>query len=110
MFPSHSFTDRITTKDYFIEKYKLRVPKGTIIHIPIHSIHRDSDYYDEPDQFKPERFFPENFRNIHSHAYIPFGSGPRICIGMQWTLVISKLALVQMIHNFKFHIHENFVS
>ena len=72
-----------------------------MIHIPIHSIHHDPDYFDQPEQFIPERFLPEN-RNHHSHAFITFGSGPRICIGMSWALVISKLALFHTICNFKF--------
>ena len=101
MFPPHSFAERITSQDYMIDSYKLKVPKGTAIHIPIHSIHRDPDYFSEPDQFKPERFFHEN-RNFHSYAFIPFGAGPRKCIGTKWALIISKFALFYTIYNFKF--------
>ena len=109
MFPPIPFIDRRASQDYVIEKHNLKVPKGTLVHIPIHSIHRDPDYFPDPEKFKPERFFPEN-RNFHPYAFIPFGAGPRSCIGIRWALLKSKLALFHLIHNFEFSlIHENLV-
>ena len=101
LFPPFGFINRRSSQDYIIEEYNIKVPKGTTIHIPIHSIHYDPDYFTSPDQFKPERFFPEN-RNFHPYAFIPFGAGPRSCIGIRWALLKSKLALFHTIYNFKF--------
>ena len=51
------------------------------IPIPVWSIHHDSKYWEEPYEFRPERFLPENKHKIHQYAYLPFGHGPRNCIG-----------------------------
>lgn len=101
LFPPFGFINRRASQDYIIEKYNIKVPKGTTIHIPIYSIHHDPEYFTDPDQFKPERFFPEN-RNFHPYAFIPFGAGPRSCIGIRWALLKSKLALFHTIYNFRF--------
>lgn len=47
----------------------------------VNSLHMDEKYYPEPEKFKPERFSDENKQNIKLSAFIPFGSGPRSCIG-----------------------------
>lgn len=57
------------------------VKKGQILLIPLNVIHRDPKYYPNPDVFDPERFSPENVAARHSCAYLPFGIGPRHCIG-----------------------------
>lgn len=55
--------------------------KGDIIQIPIIALHRDPIYFPEPELFKPERFLDENKANIKPFTYLPFGVGPRSCIG-----------------------------
>lgn len=67
---------------------KVTVNKGDKIWIPAHSLHRDPKYFPEPDKFDPERFSDENKHNIQPYTYLPFGVGPRNCIGklmvFQW--------------------------
>lgn len=70
--PIHVIT-RKCTKEYQIEGSKLVVPKGTQVTIPVYSIHRDADYYPEPDKFEPERFSDENIGNIRPFTFLPFG-------------------------------------
>lgn len=55
--------------------------KGTVVMIPLYPIHRDPENYTEPEVFDPERFNEENKRNIKPFTYIPFGAGPRNCVG-----------------------------
>jgi cytochrome P450 family 9 len=78
--------DRICAKDYKLEVdgRKITVEKERVVIFPIHAIHYDPKYWPEPHKFMPERFNDENKRNIVSGSYIPFGIGPRNCIGKQF--------------------------
>lgn len=72
---------RICTKDYKIPETNCILKKGTSVMIPYHSLHHDPEYFPDPEKFDPERFNDKNKNNIPQFAYIPFGEGPRICIG-----------------------------
>jgi cytochrome P450 family 4 len=56
-------------------------PKGCIVHIHPFDIHRDREQFPDPEKFDPDRFLPENTRDCHPFAYIPFSVGARNCIG-----------------------------
>ena len=62
----------------------------------------DPEIYPEPEKFDPERFSEENKKSRHPMAYLPFGDDPRNCIGMRFGLMQSRIALVQLLLNFKF--------
>uniref|UniRef100_A0A6P4EQW9 Cytochrome P450 4p1-like n=1 Tax=Drosophila rhopaloa TaxID=1041015 RepID=A0A6P4EQW9_DRORH len=59
----------------------LILPKASQITIHVFDIHRNAKYWDSPNEFRPERFLPENSQNRHTYAYIPFSAGQRNCIG-----------------------------
>lgn len=67
--------------DYTIPKTDIRIEKDTFVIVPIQELHYDPEYYAEPEKFEPERFNDENKSKIPPYAYLPFGEGPRICIG-----------------------------
>lgn len=71
------------------------------IMIPIHAIHHDPEIYPNPDVYDPERFLPEEVAKRHPCSFIPFGEGPRTCIGMRFAVVEAKIALVKLLTNFK---------
>lgn len=72
---------RVTTKNFKIPGKEIVIPKGLQILIPIYFIQNDPEYFPRPDLFDPERFSEKNKKNRHPYSYIPFGEGPRICIG-----------------------------
>ncbi|XP_046693301.1 cytochrome P450 3A27-like isoform X8 [Silurus meridionalis] len=84
----------------------LTIPKNTVIVIPTYTLHRDPEYWTDPDTFNPERFTQENKENIEQYAYMPFGLGPRNCIGMRFALVIIKLAVVEILQRFNISLSE----
>ncbi|UXI22220.1 MAP kinase-activated protein kinase [Sarcoptes scabiei] len=72
------------------------------IYIPIYAVHHDPEYYPDPERYDPERFMPENRHKLVPYTYLPFGGGPRNCIGMRFALAEAKLALANLLINFRF--------
>ena len=72
------------------------IKKGTQIIIPIYAIQRHRQRWSNPDHFEPNRFAPENEAQIPRYQYMPFGAGPRICIGMAFAL-IEGIAILAML-------------
>lgn len=81
--PPGAHVDRVCVKDYSFDdgSIQLNIKKGTSIFIPIYGIHHDPQYYPDPEKFDPERFNDANKHTIVPGSYIPFGVGPRNCIG-----------------------------
>ena len=80
-YPLLHFLDREAAEDYTFPDTNVTIEKGTPIIIPMSGLHMDPKYFPNPDIFDPERFSVENKKNIPACAYIPFGEGPRNCIG-----------------------------
>ena len=80
----------------------LQLEKGTLIEISTQVVHHDPEYYPDPFAFNPERFMPENKHNIVPYTYIPFGHGPRNCVGMRFAYQEIKLFLAKIIRRYRF--------
>jgi len=83
-----------------------RVPKGNQLWVSPYTMHRHPRYYDEPDAFWPERFSPECEgtaleSRLPKFAYIPFGGGPRICIGNTFALMEARLLLATIVQHYR---------
>ncbi|XP_062553095.1 probable cytochrome P450 9f2 [Armigeres subalbatus] len=97
------FTNRVCVKPYIFEDHngtKVTVEKGQVVQIPIQSFHRDPKFFPDPYRFDPERFSDENKHNINQDAFLPFGSGPRNCIGSRLALMQAKCLLYYFFANF----------
>ncbi len=64
--------------------------------------HYSPHYFPDPEKFDPERFSPEREKQIHKHAYIPFGGGPRVCIGQSFAMIETRLILAIATSRFQF--------
>lgn len=72
--------DRVAAKDYQIDE-NLTIPAGTPVYLNAVGMHVDPQYFPDPMGFNPDRFLPENERSITPFTFLPFGDGPRACIG-----------------------------
>ncbi|XP_055301643.1 probable cytochrome P450 9f2 [Sitodiplosis mosellana] len=100
--PSIFTTSRKCTKDFEFELdgKKILIERGQEVRFPIYSIHHDPEIYENPEQFDPERFSGENKHKIKPGSYIPFGIGPRNCIGSRFALMEMKALLFYLLLNF----------
>lgn len=82
--PPTASTDRVCVKPFELatqEGRRLQMAVGDVLMVPLLGMHRDERYYPDPMRFDPERFSAENRKSIEPFAYLPFGGGPRSCIG-----------------------------
>ncbi|OWF35896.1 cytochrome P450 3A9-like [Mizuhopecten yessoensis] len=99
LYPTLSRINREAAKT--IEINGVTIPKGSAVTIPIRALHQDPETYPEPTLFKPERFidFKPNQNNIN---FLPFGHGPRMCIGMRLALMEAKIAVTHVLRHVRF--------
>ncbi|RZC40554.1 cytochrome P450 monooxygenase, partial [Asbolus verrucosus] len=105
-YPPLPILNRICTKDYRVPGTDFVIEKGTKVIIPNLGLQRDSEYYPDPEKFDPERFSEENRRTRHPFTFIPFGEGPRICIGLRFGMMQTKVGLSVLLKNYKFSISQ----
>ena len=77
------------------------VKKGDTVYVPVYALHRHHALWSEPDRFDPERFAPDAVKARHRFAYMPFGAGPRVCIGMGFALTEAVAVLATLIRTFR---------
>ncbi len=93
--PPGAATSRIAMHDIEVDGY--RVAAGTMVVVGIFAIHRDPALWDRPLTFDPERFNPENSKGRDRWQYLPFGAGPRSCIGDHFAMLEATLALATIV-------------
>ncbi|KAJ8383457.1 hypothetical protein AAFF_G00220530 [Aldrovandia affinis] len=98
LFPVVPFFARTICEDCNINGFK--VPKGANAIIIPYALHRDPRYFPNPEEFRPERFLPENSEGRHPYAYVPFSAGLRNCIGQRFAVMEEKVVLASILRNF----------
>ncbi|CAK9302782.1 unnamed protein product [Gordionus sp. m RMFG-2023] len=89
--PPAIFFDRVASEDYYLEDKLIK--KGTVIEVPVYALHRDGNIWAFPDKFDPDRFDLKDTTMEDRYCYMPFGMGPRNCIGSRFAMLEMKVGL-----------------
>ncbi|XP_019700141.2 cytochrome P450 9e2-like [Harpegnathos saltator] len=114
-YPPVVFIDRLCAKKYELPPAKpgyksVVVERDCMTWTPVYALHHDPKYFPNPSKFNPERFSNENKDKIVPYTYLPFGLGPRKCIGNRFALMETKLLLAYLLHRFIFKTTEKTVD
>ena len=99
LFPPAWMFARLAREDDEVCGY--HIPAGSMVMLSPFVTHRDPTFWEQPYRFEPDRFLPERSQERHRFAYFPFGGGPRLCIGKDFSLVESVIALSMMIQKYR---------
>ncbi|CAG2178329.1 unnamed protein product [Oppiella nova] len=91
--------NRECRQDYKLGNTGITIPKGTTVEIFIYALHRDPDFWPNPHDFIPDRFVEPTH---HPYAYLPFGAGPRVCIGQRFAMNEMRMCLAKLLHKYEF--------
>ncbi|XP_062552483.1 probable cytochrome P450 6a20 [Armigeres subalbatus] len=103
IYPPVATIHRVTTKPYKLPNGSV-LPEGIGVVIPNLAFQHDPDFFPEPMLFRPERFFEDEKEKRHNFSHLPFGEGPRICIGMRFGLLQTRMGLAMLLKNYRFRI------
>ncbi len=107
IYPPAPMVVRQPTRDVAIGGIAL-TPADNVF-VPIYAVHHHAKLWDEPARFDPDRFAPDAVRGRHRYAYLPFGAGPRICIGMGFALLEAAAILGTLLPRFHLAADAGFV-
>lgn len=99
---------RKSSTHFCVPNSNIIIEKDTIVLIPVDAIHNDPEIFSEPERFEPERFSSEELQRLNPCAFLPFGDGKRVCIGVGLAKLICKIGLVMLLGRFKFKVSKSF--
>ncbi|XP_076303805.1 cytochrome P450 9e2-like [Lasioglossum baleicum] len=98
------FMKKVCTEAYELtgsDGLSVKMTPGMQVLIPVTALHHDPQYWSDPNVFDPDRFSDERKQNIEKMSFIPFGEGPRMCVGMRMAMLMMKCCLVSLLNNYK---------
>lgn len=105
LFPPVPFLSRQAVRDDRLGRIK--VPRGSLVMVAPWVLHRHHLLWEDPEAFVPERFLPENRDAIPRFAYLPFGAGPRVCIGQSFSIQEAVILLAHVVRAVRFRLPED---
>ncbi|MDR7038244.1 cytochrome P450 [Methylobacterium sp. BE186] len=105
LFPPVPFMSRQAVRDDRIGRIK--IPRGSLVMVAPYVLHRHRTLWEDPDAFAPERFLGTARQAIPRYAYLPFGAGPRVCIGQSFSLQEQVIALAHIVRNVRLSLPED---
>jgi len=100
LYPPAYLLSRRALREVEIDGY--RIPKGWVVLLAPYTLHRREDSFPEPEKFDPERFTPEREKQLPRYVYLPFGAGPRICLGLYFAMMEGHLLLAALAQRISF--------
>ena len=98
LYPPAWITDRVSLEDDTMAGFSIK--KETLVGVSFYALHRNPKYWENPEDFNPERFIGEQRKKSMNYFY-PFGAGPRMCIGMGFAIYEMTLALVHIVKHYQ---------
>lgn len=105
IYPPAWITDRLANEPDDIKDY--HIPKDRMFAIYIYGLHHSKKYWKEPERFIPERFEKENMKSKPAFAYMPFGGGPRLCIGNNFAMMEMQMVVLELLKRYDFELLKN---
>lgn len=102
LYPPIVILERTAKEDIFVGEFPVK--KGTVITVPIYSLHRDPSLFPDPEKFDPSRFLRNGKKEHVPCSFLPFGTGPRNCIGMNFALLETKVAIIKLMQRIRFDV------
>lgn len=100
LYPPAWITDRVALADDRVKD--MDIAKGTVVGVFIYGVHHSGRYYEAPEEFWPERMATEAKKGRHPFAFLPFGGGPRLCIGNHFAMLEMQLFLARILDQYDF--------
>ncbi|XP_075979946.1 cytochrome P450 6B2-like [Anticarsia gemmatalis] len=79
----------------------VKIEKGMRVHLPVYYLHHNPKHFPNPEEFRPERFYGDEKKNIIPYTYMPFGEGPRTCIGMRFARMQMMAGLITILKKYR---------
>ena len=87
----------------------LHLRSGSNVLLNIYGLHHHPNYWEQPENFYPEHFSAEKEKSRPAFVYVPFGGGPRLCLGHNFAMLVMQIVLCRIVQSFEFIVPENYV-
>ncbi|XP_033217450.1 cytochrome P450 4C1-like isoform X2 [Belonocnema kinseyi] len=98
LYPSVPVITRVIREDLKMKDYL--IPAGSNVHLYIYDLHRDPNFWPNPEKFDPDRFLTEEIQKRHPFSYVPFSGGQRNCIGQKFAMLELKTLIAHLLYHF----------